>query len=326
MESFTYQHVDDVAAALDVLQHEPRAYAIAGGTELVNWMKEGIVSPSTLIDINALPGLDHVEVSSGGLHIGALTRMSDVAAHPDVQRYYPAISEALLQSASPQLRNMASMGGNLLQRTRCAYLRAEVDLPCNKRRPGSGCAARQDGGDDRTAAIFGWSEQCVSTHPSDLAVALMALDAVVHTQRAIPLRDFFRLPADEPERDTTLERGELIVGIQVPASAIAGRSRYLKVRERTSYEFALVTVAIGLDLETNGRVREARIALGGVAAMPWRLPIAERAVVGASVADAAELRARVTPAFDEARPLRHNTFKVELAVRAVVRAIQLAGQ
>ncbi len=146
------------------------------------------------------------------------------------------------------------------------------------------------------------------------------------TQRAIPLRDFYRLPADQPERDTTLERGELIVGIQVPASAMAGRSRYLKVRERTSYEFALVSVAVGLDLETNGRVREARIALGGVAPMPWRLPIAERAVVGASVADAAELRARVTPAFDEARPLRHNTFKVELAARAVVRAIQLAGQ
>lgn len=315
-----------MATALDLLQREPRAYAIAGGTELVNWMKEGIVSPSTLIDINGLPGLDQVEVTPGGLHIGALARMSDVASHPDVQREYPAISEALWSSASGQLRNMASMGGNLLQRTRCPYFRAEVDVPCNKRRPGSGCAARRDGGDDRTAAIFGWSERCVATHPSDVAVALMALDAVVHTQRAIPLRDFYRLPGDAPEQDTTLERGELIVGIQVPASALAGRSRYLKVRERTSYEFALVSVAVGLDLQTNGRVREARIALGGVAPMPWRLLLAERALVGANVANAAELRERVTDAFDEARPLRHNKFKVELAARAVVHAIQMAGQ
>ena len=200
-----------------------------------------------------------------------------------------------------------------------------MDLPCNKRRPGSGCAALA--GSDRGMAIFGWSEHCLATHPSDVAVALAALEATVHTtQRAIPLDQFHRLPGDAPERDHVLEQGELITGISVPASPLARRSRYLKVRERTSYEFALVSAAVGLELDAAQRIRTARLALGGVAHRPWRLPGAEQALVGASVQDATDLRARISGAFADARPRRGNGFKVELAQRAVVRAIQLAGQ
>jgi xanthine dehydrogenase YagS FAD-binding subunit len=292
-------------------------------------MKEGIVNPRLLVDINGLPGLDRIEACDDGLHIGALARMSEVVANRDVQRDYQAIAEALLHSASPQLRNMASMGGNLLQRTRRPCFRAEVDLPCNKRRPGSGCAALE--GEDRTAAIFGWSERCIATHPSDVAVALVALDAIVQihgpdlSQRAIRVADLLRLPGDTPSKDNTLDHDQLIVGIEVPASAVARRSRYLKVRERTSYEFALISAAVGLDLDESGRIHEARVALGGVAPKPWRLPLAEQALVGAAVDNAAALRAAVADAFVEARPRRHNRFKVELAKRAVVRGIQMAG-
>jgi xanthine dehydrogenase YagS FAD-binding subunit len=329
VQPFSYYRAADLADALAVMHREPDAHPIAGGTELVNWMKEGIVSPAVLIDITALPGLDGIEVTTSGLHIGALARMSDVAAHPEVQRNYPAIAEALLKSASQQLRTMASMGGNLLQRTRCPYFRADVDLPCNKRRPGSGCAALD--GEDRGLAIFGWSEHCLATHPSDVAVVLAALDAVVHVrtapgvERAIPLVDFFTLPGETPERDNVLERGELIVRIGVPNSAVARRSRYLKVRERASYEFALVSVAAGVELDAEGRIADARVALGGVAHRPWRLFDAERALPGARVGDRAALRAAIDGAFADARPRRHNGFKVELAKRAVVRTLQMAG-
>jgi xanthine dehydrogenase YagS FAD-binding subunit len=219
---------------------------------------------------------------------------------------------------------MASMGGNLLQRTRCPYFRAEIDLPCNKRRPGSGCAALA--GSDRGMAIFGWSEHCLATHPSDVAVALAALDATVHTtRRTIPLVEFHRLPGDTPHQDHVLDQGELIIGISVPASPTARRSRYLKVRERTSYEFALVSAAVGLELDPQRRIRTARLALGGVAPKPWRMTAAEQALVGASIDDAGELRTRISPAFAKARPRRENGFKVELAQRAVVRTLELAG-
>jgi xanthine dehydrogenase YagS FAD-binding subunit len=329
MQPFSYYRAADLADALTVMQREPAAHLIAGGTELVNWMKEGIVNPAVLVDINALPGLDGIEATTSGLHIGALTRMSDVAAHPEIQSNYPSIAEALLKSASQQLRNMASMGGNLLQRTRCPYFRADVDLPCNKRRPGSGCAALD--GHDRGAAIFGWSAHCLATHPSDVAVVLAALDAVVHIrtadggERALPLVDFFTLPGDTPDRDNMLERGELIVRISVPNSAVARRSRYVKVRERTSYEFALVSVAAGINLDAEGRITDVRVALGGVAHRPWRLMAAERALLGTHAGNGADLRAAIEEAFADARPRRDNGFKVELAKRAVVRTLQLTG-
>jgi xanthine dehydrogenase YagS FAD-binding subunit len=300
---------------------------IAGGTELLNWMKEGIVAPRRLIDINGISGLDRIEINDSGLRIGALARMSEVARHEAVVRDYPAVSQALFKSASPQLRNMASMGGNLMQRTRCPYFRAEMELPCNKRRPGSGCSALV--GEDRGMALFGWSESCVATHPSDVAVAFAALDAVIHVEgpggvRTVPMGDFHRLPGDSPERETVLERGELITAIEVPASAVAQRSHYLKVRERASYEFALVSAAVGLDLD-GANVREARIALGGMAPKPWRLAAAEQALRGIALADISGLRQAVDGGFDEARPRRHNGFKIELAKRAVVRALQSAG-
>jgi xanthine dehydrogenase YagS FAD-binding subunit len=328
MHPFTIERQTDPGAAIAAVVDEPGASWIAGGTELVNWLKEGIVSPTRLVDINGLPGLDGIEAGAAGLRIGALARMADVAAHQDVRNAYPAIAESLLASASQQLRNMASMGGNLMQRTRCPYFRAERELPCNQRRRGSGCAALT--GEDRTLAIFGWTDACVATHASDVAVALTALDAVVHArgpagERAILLADLYRQPGEGPEHGTNLERGELITAIEVPASAVAGRSRYLKLRERSSYEFALVSAAAALELDEGGGIRDARLALGGVAHRPWRLPEAERALVGANVRDAAALRAAVEPAFADARPRRHNGFKVELAKRAAVRAIQMAG-
>src|SRR5919106_5909160 len=263
MQTFAYRRADALADAIPAAA-QPGTMVIAGGTELLNWMKEGIVAPGRLIDLNDLSGLDQIDAGDHGLRIGALARMSDVAGHPVVRRDYPALSQALLSSASPQVRNMASIAGNLLQRTRCPYFRAEIDLACNKRHPGSGCAALD--GEDRFAAIFGWSEHCVATHPSDLAVALVALDAVVEVQgpageRRIPIRDFHRLPGDAPERDTVLERGELIVAVEVPASAAARCSHYLKLRDRASFEFALVSVAAGLDVG-DGAIQEARLAAG----------------------------------------------------------------
>jgi xanthine dehydrogenase YagS FAD-binding subunit len=290
-------------------------------------MKEGIVTPVNLLDINGLDELKEIRLNDSGLFIGALARMSDVASHDGVRTRYPAIAQALLKSASPQLRNMATMGGNLLQRTRCPYFRAEVSLPCNKRHPGSGCSAVE--GEDRNMALFGWSESCVATNPSDVGVALAALDARVIVrsaagERVIPFGEFHRLPEDTPHRETTLEADELITGIEVPASAVAAKSHYLKLRERTSYEFALVSVAAGIDL-TGSVIRAVRIALGGVAHRPWRLKQAEENMVGLSIADQTAIRKVLDDAFVEARPRRHNGFKVELSKRAVLRTLRLAG-
>jgi xanthine dehydrogenase YagS FAD-binding subunit len=326
MQSFAYERAATLAQAIGAAA-EPDTAVIAGGTELLNWMKDGITAPRRLVDLNGLSGLDGVAIDDRGLRIGALARMSDLAEHPAIRRDWPAVSQALLQSASGQIRTMASIGGNLMQRTRCPYFRAEVDLPCNRRRPGSGCAALA--GEDRSAAIFGWTEQCVATHPSDVAVALAALDAVVHVdgpggRRAIPVTEFHRLPDHGSVRETVLEPGELITAIEVPASAAARRSHYLKLRERASYEFALVSVAVGLDLD-GAAIREARIALGGVAAKPWRLREAEEALRGVTPADEPALRRAVDIGFAGARPLRRNGFKVELAKRAVIRALQIAG-
>jgi len=327
MQPFGYQRASEPQAAIEILAGDPGAVFIAGGTELLNWMKDGILSPRQLVDINRLP-LAAIEPGPHELRIGALARMSDVAAHPAVRRGYRAISEALEASASPQLRNMASMGGNLLQRTRCPYFRAETALPCNKRSPGSGCAARH--GENRGHALFGWSDACVAAHPSDVAVALAMLDATVllrgpRGERTVPVGELYCLPGASPERDTVLEHGELIVQIAVPAAPGAERSRYLKVRERASYEFALVSAAAAVDLDRGAAtIRGARVALGGVAPRPWRLPAAEERLRGAPLRSES-LRDAVEAAFSEARPLRHNGFKIELAKRAAVRALALAA-
>jgi xanthine dehydrogenase YagS FAD-binding subunit len=330
MRSFDYAKATDLDSALAVLD-DPRTMPVAGGTELLNWLKEEIVAPERLLDITALP-LTGVEAGEHGLRIGALARMSDVAAHPAVTDGYPVLAESLLLAASAQLRNMATMGGNLVQRTRCPYFRADTsgadtDLPCNQRRPGSGCGALE--GDSSGGAIFGWTPRCVATHPSDLAVALTALDAEVEVcsaargTRTLPVGEFFLLPTeDERHRHTALEPGELIIAIRVPPAS--RHSRYLKVRERVSYEFAVVSAAG--ELELSGReIVSARLALGAVAYRPWRLPAAEAALRGTDVADTAAIRAAVDVAFADARPLPGTAFKVELARRAAVRVVQMAG-
>jgi xanthine dehydrogenase YagS FAD-binding subunit len=301
---------------------------IAGGTDLIGLMKDGAAAPEGLLDINALPDMAEIEaLQDGGLRIGALARMSDVAADARVRQRFPLIAEALLLSASGQLRNMASIGGNIMQRTRCAYFRDADDLPCNKRRPGSGCSALH--GLNRHHAIFGWSDACVAVNPSDLAVALAALDATVrvhgrHGEYAIPFADFHRLPGDAPEQDTVLGRGDLIVAIEIPASAEDWASHYLKVRDRQSYEFAVVSVAAAAVIDGR-QIRSVRLAMGGVAHKPWRLSAAEQALVGVSLDDNERMKSAIAASFVEARPLTHNAFKVGLAQRSVLRALQTAG-
>jgi xanthine dehydrogenase YagS FAD-binding subunit len=328
MHLFALSRADDAAKAIAAHAHDPQLAFIAGGTDLLGLIKDRAARPARLLDINGLPDMARVEaLPDGGLRIGALARMSDVAADMEVRRRFPVIAEALLFAASGQLRNMASMGGNIMQRTRCPYFRDDDDPPCNKRRPGSGCSALH--GLNRNQAIFGWSDACVATHPSDVAVALAALDATVLVrgragQRSIAFADFHRLPGSTPERDTVLERGDLIVAIEVPASAEARNSHYLKVRDRQSYEFALVSAAAAV--ATDGRrIRSARLAMGGVAHKPWRLTAAETALRGLSLDDNDALRAAIARSFGDARPLAHNTFKVELAQRAAQRALQTAG-
>lgn len=303
------------------------ATPIAGGTELLNWMKEGIVAPVRVIDISRLPALDSIAVESNRLRIGALARMASVANDATVKREFPALAQALEKSASQQIRNMATMGGNLLQRTRCPYFRADVALACNKRQPNSGCSGI--GGEDRSLAIFGGSDQCIATNPSDAAVALSALEAVVHVRgangmREIALADLHRLPGKTPQQETSLAPGELIVEISVPRNQRTTRSIYLKIRERASYEFALVSAAAALDMDGD-TIRDVRLALGGVAPKPWRLPSAEAALRGVSLRDVPAMRRSLEKDFQAARSGRHNGFKIELAQRTVIRALQLAG-
>jgi xanthine dehydrogenase YagS FAD-binding subunit len=328
MHPFALSRADDAAKAIAAHAIDPELAFIAGGTDLLGLIKDRVAHPERLLDINGLPDMGHVEaLPDGGLRIGALARMSDVAADQNVRQRFRVIAEALLFAASGQLRNMASMGGNILQRTRCPYFRDDDEPPCNKRRPGSGCSARH--GLNRNHAIFGWSEACVATHPSDVAVALAALDAVVIVrgtagQRSIAFTDFHRLPDETPERDNTLDRGDLIVAIEVPASPEGCASHYLKVRDRESYEFALVSAAAAVT--TDGRrIRSARLALGGVAHKPWRLSVTESALHGASLDDGDTLRSAIATSFGDARPLPHNAFKVELAQRVALRALQTAG-
>jgi xanthine dehydrogenase YagS FAD-binding subunit len=328
MHRFSLSRAGDAVTAIAAHAHDSTLAFIAGGTDLLGLMKDRAALPERLLDINGLPDMARIEaLPDGGLRIGALARMSDVAADAEVRRRFPMIAEALLFAASGQLRNMASIGGNILQRTRCPYFRDGDDLPCNKRRPGSGCAALH--GLNRNHAIFGWSEACVATHASDVAVAFAALDADVIVrgrsgERSIPFGDFYRLPGDTPQRDTALERGDLIVAVEVPAQEAGRASHYLKVRDRQSYEFALVSAAAAL--ATDGRrIRSARLALGGVAHKPWRLTAAETALRGASLDDVEALKSAIATSFTDAKPLADNGFKVELARRVSLRALQTAG-
>jgi xanthine dehydrogenase YagS FAD-binding subunit len=298
---------------------------IAGGTTLVDLMREEVERPERLIDINALP-LKDIRVEGRDLVIGALARMAEVAADANVQRLQPLIAESLIEGASPQLRNMASMGGNLLQRVRCPYFRM-LDVGCNKRTPGSGCAAID--GLNAGHAIFGTSNSCVATHPSDVAVALVALDATMRVrgpqgERSFPVEELFRLPGDTPHLEHTLLPGELIVELRIPGAPSSRRARYLKVRDRASYEFALVSAAVALSIE-DGVIRQVHLAVGGVGTRPWRLRDCEAALVGkrpdrAAFEEAAQLSTQ------GARPLHHNHFKVELLSRTIVRALEMAGE
>ena len=324
MRAYDFTRPGSVRAALGDA-HEGSAF-LAGGTTLVDLMKLEVMAPSRVVDINRLP-LDGIAVDGEGLHIGALERMSDVARDQGVRTRYPMISQALELSASPQLRNMASMGGNLLQRTRCGYFR-DLTTACNKREPGSGCAALT--GHNRMHAVLGTSEACVATHPSDVAVALVALDAQVHLEsrqgtRSVALADFYRLPGESPQVENDLQHGELITGLTVPPLAWATRSTYLKIRDRQSYEFALTSVAVALDIG-GGRIRDARIAAGGVGTRPWRLGAVDRALTGRPAA-LATYEAAAAVAGEGARTLPHNVFKPALLRRTLVRAlVALGGQ
>jgi xanthine dehydrogenase YagS FAD-binding subunit len=328
MHPFALSRADTAAQAIAVHSQDPRVAFVAGGTDLIGLIKDRATLPSRLVDINGLPDMARIEaLPDGGLRIGALARMSEVAADAEVRRRFPVIAEGLLFAASGQLRNMATIGGNIMQRTRCAYFRDEDDPPCNKRRPGSGCSARH--GLNRNHAIFGWSDGCVATHPSDVAVAFAALDANVIVQgragdRSISFVDFYRLPGEESEYDTMLGRGELIVAIEIPARAEGRASHYLKLRDRESYEFALVSAAAAVTTSRR-RLRSVRLAMGGIAHKPWRLTAAEAALSGAALDDTAALRAAIAASFSDARPLIHNVFKVELAQRVALRALQTAG-
>lgn len=328
MHPFALSRADDPARAIAAHAVDPQLAFIAGGTDLIGLIKDGAALPARLLDINGLPNMAQIDaLPEGGLRIGALARMSDVAADMEVRRRFPVIAEALLFAASGQLRNMASIGGNIMQRTRCAYFRDETDGRCNKRRPGSGCAALH--GLNRNHAIFGWSESCVATNPSDLAVALAAIDATVIVrgqagERRIPFTEFHRLPGRAPERDNVLARGDLIVAVEVLACAEGRASHYLKVRDRASYEFALVSAAAAVAAD-GGRIRSARLAMGGVAHKPWRLATAESHLRGISLGNTGALAAAIAAAFTDAQPLAHNAFKIDLAQRVALRALQIAG-
>jgi len=320
-----YRQVFDVESAVAALAAEDRPMLLAGGTSVVDFMRVGVFSPHTLIDINAVP-LTDIRASEHELELGGLARMSDVAADPAVRTFVPMVSEALELSASAQLRNMASLGGNLMQPTRCPYFR-EDGFACNKRRPGSGCAALR--GLNRAHAVLGGSEHCVATHPSDFAVALAALDADVELHgpnghRRLPIANFYRLPGDTPHIGTDLQPGEMITTIAAHLPRGSATSHYLKVRERASYEFAVVSVAAIVDADDR-TITQARVAFGGVATVPWRDLAAESALVGLDLQDADALRSAADAALAGARPLDQNGFKVELGRRALVRAVQSAG-
>jgi xanthine dehydrogenase YagS FAD-binding subunit len=295
---------------------------------LIDLMKMGVETPNELVDINRLPLGQIEELPNKGLRIGALARNSDVAKHELIKTRYPVLSEALLSGASPQLRNMATVGGNLLQRTRCYYFYDPAFPACNKRKPGSGCGAIE--GYNRIHAILGQSEQCIATNPSDMCVALAALDAIVRVrgpngERDIAFADFHRLPGDTPERDTNLRPNELIIAVDLPATSFAARSHYLKARDRASYAFALVSVAVALDLGLNRKINAARLALGGVAHKPWRANAAEKTLIGQE-ANEKTFRAAAEAELAPAKAYKYNSFKIELAKRAIIRALSTVAE
>ncbi|MFZ0194232.1 MAG: xanthine dehydrogenase family protein subunit M [Pseudolabrys sp.] len=325
MINFEYARATDVADAIRQIAEDPEAKFIAGGTNLIDLMKYDVERPLRLIDITHLPLKTVEETANGGVRIGALVPNSDLAYHPLIEKRYPLLSSAILAGASQQLRNMASTGGNLLQRTRCFYF-YDVATPCNKREPGSGCSARD--GINRINAILGTSEACIATHPSDMCVALAALEAKVHVagpagERTIAFADFHRLPGNTPEVDTNLKPNEIITAIELPAQGFAANYSYLKIRDRLSYAFALVSVAAALELEGN-RITEARLALGGVAHKPWRNLEAELAMRG-KPADAPAFAEAAAVLLRDAKGFAHNAFKIDLARRAIVRTLRQAA-
>jgi len=321
VKPFRYDRAGDISGAVATLAREQAGVFLAGGTNLVDLMKLGVMEPDVLVDVRRLTSRGIEDLPDGGLRIGAAVTNSELAAERRIRSRYPMLSQALLSGASGQLRNIATAGGNLLQRTRCAYF-YDITTPCNKREPGTGCSALE--GCNKDHAILGASKQCVATHPSDMAVALTALDAVVHVQgpaggRAIPISELYRLPGDEPERDTTLQHAELITSVDLPPLGFASSSRYRKVRERASYAFALVSVAAALQVQ-DGVVRDARIALGGVAHMPWRAHQAEDSVRGRPAVEES-FRAAAQAELADAAPLRDNAYKVPLAANVMTQML-----
>ncbi len=324
MRPFKFSPAKDSRSATGMLTANQQAKFLAGGTNLLDLMKEDVMRPTELIDITRL-SLSQIQATSSGISLGALANNTDTANHPLVRQNYPLLSMAILSAASGQIRNMATNGGNLNQRTRCSYF-YDTAMPCNKREPGTGCGALE--GINRMHAIFSWSKECVAVHPSDMCVALVALDAVVKvqgangTERSIPFADYHRLPGDEPQKDNNLNHGELITAIELPKNNFAAKSYYLKIRDRASYAFALISIAAALETDGN-RIKQARIAMGGVAHKPWRATEAEKFLVGKEASEANfKLAAEVE--MRNARPLEHNKFKVELSRRGIVRALQMA--
>lgn len=323
MNSFTYARVNDADQAVAQITAPGHGKFLGGGTNLIDLMKMGVETPARLVDINHLPLAQVEELPNGqGLRIGSMVRNSDLADHQLVRERYPVLSQALNSGASPQLRNMATVGGNLMQRTRCYYFYDPAFPRCNKRVPGSGCGALE--GFNRMHAILGQSEQCIAVHPSDMCVALAALDAIVQVrgpkgERQVPFRDFHRLPGMTPNVDTNLQADELITAVDLPALPFAARSHYLKVRDRSSYAFALVSAAAALEMD-GGKIKQARLALGGVAHKPWRAEQAEKLLSGAT-ADEKTFRAAAEAELKAARAYKHNEFKIELAKRTIVRAL-----
>ena len=326
MKPFKYTRATGATAAARAVSESSGVKFLGGGTNLLDLMREGVESPSELIDITTLK-LNQIRAANGGVSIGALAKNTDTANHPLIRRDYPLLTQAILAGASPQIRNMATNGGNLLQRTRCTYF-YDVSMPCNKRNPGTGCGALE--GINRNHAVFGWSDKCIAVHPSDMCVALLALDAVVKVQdgtgneRSIPFSEFHRLPGDAPEKDNSLKHGELITSIELPRSNFAPNSYYLKIRDRSSYAFALVSVAVGIEMSGNV-VKNTRIAMGGVAHKPWRAAEAEKYLAGKPASDE-NFRSAAEAEMRAAKPFEHNTFKVELGKRAIVHALRRAAK
>src|SRR4051794_17285255 len=326
MRPFRYVRASDPNAAAGTVAANPLAKFLAGGTNILDLMKEDVERPNELVDLTRLK-LREIRPERGGVSIGALATNTETANHPLIRQNYPLLTQAIVAGASAQLRNMATNGGNLLQRTRCQYF-YDTAMPCNKREPGTGCGALE--GLNRIHAIFGWSDKCVATYPGDMANALYALEAVVRVrgaggrERTIPIGEFHRLPGDTPEKDNNLQHGELIVAIELPNSNFAKNSYYLKVRDRASYAFALVAVAAALELD-GGRIKQAHVVLGGVAHKPWRSPEAE-AVLSGKTASEESFRRAAEAALQDAKPLAHNAYKVELGKRAIVRALMRASK